>query len=42
MPRPKQRNPLGRAITSETVFVFPGQGSQWPGMALDLLGTDPA
>nr|AUO14854.1 Malonyl CoA-acyl carrier protein transacylase [Amycolatopsis sp.] len=23
------------------VFVFPGQGSQWPGMALDLLGWSP-
>ncbi|MFD0350628.1 acyltransferase domain-containing protein [Kitasatospora aburaviensis] len=22
-----------------TVFVFPGQGTQWPGMALDLLET---
>jgi acyl transferase domain-containing protein/D-arabinose 1-dehydrogenase-like Zn-dependent alcohol dehydrogenase/acyl carrier protein len=24
-----------------TVFVFPGQGSQWQGMALDLLDTSP-
>ncbi|MEU5684057.1 type I polyketide synthase [Streptomyces venezuelae] len=24
-----------------TVFVFPGQGSQWPGMAADLLDTSP-
>ncbi|MCX2729381.1 SDR family NAD(P)-dependent oxidoreductase [Saccharopolyspora sp. NFXS83] len=24
-----------------TVFVFPGQGSQWQGMALDLLGSSP-
>ncbi len=23
------------------VFVFPGQGAQWPGMALDLLGSSP-
>ncbi|HWM02394.1 MAG TPA: beta-ketoacyl synthase N-terminal-like domain-containing protein, partial [Actinophytocola sp.] len=26
----------------EVVFVFPGQGSQWAGMAVDLLGTEPA
>ncbi|PTA47924.1 type I polyketide synthase, partial [Micromonospora sp. RP3T] len=26
----------------DTVFVFPGQGSQWAGMALDLLDTAPA
>nr|BAP34740.1 type I polyketide synthase [Streptomyces sp. ML694-90F3] len=24
-----------------TVFVFPGQGSQWPGMATELLGQSP-
>ncbi|MFF5175152.1 type I polyketide synthase [Micromonospora sp. NPDC000089] len=28
--------------TPKVVFVFPGQGSQWPGMALDLLDSSPA
>ncbi|WP_254910129.1 acyltransferase domain-containing protein, partial [Micromonospora sp. NBS 11-29] len=27
--------------TPKVVFVFPGQGSQWQGMALDLLDTSP-
>ncbi|QKG20136.1 type I polyketide synthase [Actinomadura verrucosospora] len=34
----------GRALPGapgKTVFVFPGQGSQWPGMGADLLATSP-
>ncbi|WP_408642291.1 SDR family NAD(P)-dependent oxidoreductase [Saccharopolyspora indica] len=27
--------------TGKTVFVFPGQGSQWVGMGVDLLGSSP-
>ncbi|NUU22613.1 MAG: acyltransferase domain-containing protein, partial [Streptomycetaceae bacterium] len=32
----------GTASVGKTVFVFPGQGSQWPGMGLELLDTAPA
>nr|AFV71309.1 PyrA6 [Streptomyces rugosporus] len=31
----------GTAKPGKVVFVFPGQGSQWPGMAKDLLDTEP-
>nr|WP_240436471.1 type I polyketide synthase [Streptomyces sporangiiformans] len=32
--------PAGDAVNS-AVFVFPGQGSQWPGMAAELMCTSP-
>jgi acyl transferase domain-containing protein len=32
---------IGKAVEGEDVFVFPGQGSQWPGMALGLLEASP-
>ncbi|NEC07932.1 SDR family NAD(P)-dependent oxidoreductase, partial [Streptomyces sp. SID7909] len=32
----------GEAVTGRTVFVFPGQGSQWVGMAAGLFEASPA
>jgi acyl transferase domain-containing protein/NADPH:quinone reductase-like Zn-dependent oxidoreductase len=32
----------GSALTGKTVFVFPGQGSQWPAMGQHLLSHEPA
>ncbi|MFJ4659048.1 SDR family NAD(P)-dependent oxidoreductase, partial [Nocardia sp. NPDC088792] len=28
-------------VRGKVVFVFPGQGAQWPGMGVELLGTSP-
>ena len=40
--RPAPATTLGRARgEGKVVFVFPGQGSQWQGMALSLLDTSP-
>ncbi len=40
--RPDETVVTGRAVDGRTVLVFPGQGSQWPGMARDLLDAEPA
>ncbi|WP_460440812.1 type I polyketide synthase [Amycolatopsis stemonae] len=34
-------SPVSTTTTGETVFVFPGQGAQWAGMAVDLLDESP-
>ncbi|MGX1855259.1 SDR family NAD(P)-dependent oxidoreductase, partial [Streptomyces sp. NPDC055299] len=39
-PTPHTHTHTGPTLT-DPVFVFPGQGSQWQGMALDLLHTNP-
>ena len=39
---PAQATAVGRAnVVGKVVFVFPGQGSQWPQMAQGLLGSSP-
>ena len=40
--RPAGAVVTGRAVSGKRVLVFAGQGSQWPGMARDLLDTAPA
>nr|MDQ3935788.1 acyltransferase domain-containing protein [Actinomycetota bacterium] len=39
---PADRVAAGQARGGDVVFVFPGQGSQWQGMGLELLDSQPA
>ncbi|MFF0416262.1 type I polyketide synthase [Kitasatospora sp. NPDC004745] len=40
--RPAPGLVTGTAADGTAAFVFPGQGSQWPGMAVELLAASPA
>ncbi|MEU4120560.1 SDR family NAD(P)-dependent oxidoreductase, partial [Kitasatospora sp. NPDC028055] len=39
--QPDARLVRGAAVPGKTVFVFPGHGTQWPGMGLALMDTSP-
>ncbi|MEU1290605.1 SDR family NAD(P)-dependent oxidoreductase, partial [Kitasatospora sp. NPDC005856] len=39
--QPDSRLVRGSGVPGKTVFVFPGHGTQWPGMGLELLDTSP-
>src|SRR5690242_12105675 len=39
--RPDEAVVTGTVVPGACAFVFPGQGSQWPDMAAELLDTEP-